>query len=322
MGKTDIRKENRQQSDNAESDRSMEKRSILKIKKNFLAGVSLLIFLLLAVKVVQAIELGGFDVDMGTESFEDDSSWDQEETTGGTTSSDNDNYDSNNNWSNTEDSWNTGDDSSGAGAGSYTTGNTNTAQPETDWNDFFSADSYEDGTSNNNTVSQNNSSETDRAAEHQNRNDSHYNNENTEQQIADISPTPIPSPTPTMTPIPSISPTPTPVSEIQKNILTVPQKEEELTEEECRQKMQLIYCRKEIRNAAEAEIIPDRSRVIAVVSIRINGKEADWHWRSSRILLKLNPQEMQTEIETAIMCRKELSWTEAKKNAILTYNIF
>ena len=42
----------------------MEKRSILKIKKNFLAGVSLLIFLLLTVKVVQAIELGGFDVDM------------------------------------------------------------------------------------------------------------------------------------------------------------------------------------------------------------------------------------------------------------------
>lgn len=299
----------------------MEKRSILKIKKNFLAGVSLLIFLLLTVKVVQAIELGGFDVDMGTGSFEDDSSWDQEETTGGTTSSDNDNYDSNNNWSNTEDSWNTGDDSSGAGAGSYTTGNTTTAQPETDWNDFFSADSYEDGTSNN-TVSQNNSSETARAADHQNSNDTLYNIENTEQQIADISPTPIPSPTPTMTPIPSISPTPTPVSEIQKNILTVPQKEEELTEEECRQKMQLIYCRKEIRNAAEAEIIPDRSLVIAVISIRTNGKEADWHWRGSRILLKLNPQEMQTEIETAVMCRKELSWTEAKKNAILTYNIF
>lgn len=300
----------------------MEKRSRSQIKKNFLAGVSLLIFLLLAVKVVQAIELGGFDVDMGTGSFEDDSSWDQEETTGGTTSSDNDNYDSNNNWSNTEDSWNTGDDSSGAGAGSYTTGNTNTAQPETDWNDFFSADSYEDGTSNNNTVSQNNSSETARAVDHQNSNDTLYNIENTEQQIADISPTPIPSPTPTMTPIPSISPTPTPVSEIQKNILTVPQKEEELTEEECRQKMQLIYCRKEIRNAAEAEIIPDRSLVIAVISIRTNGKEADWHWRDSRILLKLNPQEMQTEIETAVMCRKELSWTEAKKNAILTYNIF
>ena len=299
----------------------MEKRSRPKIKKNFLAGILLLIFLLLTVKVVQAIELGGFDVDMGTGSFEDDSSWDQEETTGGTTSSDNDNYDSNNNWNNTEDSWNTGDDSSGAGAGSYTTGNTNTAQPETDWNDFFSADSYEDGTSNN-TVSQNNSSETARVADHQNSNDTLYNIENTEQQIADISPTPIPSPTPTMTPIPSISPTPTPVSEIQKNILTVPQKEEELTEEECRQKMQLIYCRKEIRNAAEAEIIPDRSLVIAVISIRTNGKEADWHWRGSRILLKLNPQEMQTEIETAVMCRKELSWTEAKKNAILTYNIF
>ena len=299
----------------------MEKRSRPKIKKNFLAGILLLIFLLLTVNVVQAIELGGFEVDMGTRSFEDDSSWDQEETTGGTTSSDNDNYDSNNNWNNTEDSWNTGDDSSGAGAGSYTTENTNTAQSETDWNDFFSADSYEDGTSNN-TVSQNNSSETARVADHQNSNDTLYNIENTEQQIADISPTPIPSPTPTMTPIPSISPTPTPVSEIQKNILTVPQKEEELTEEECRQKMQLIYCRKEIRNAAEAEIIPDRSLVIAVISIRTNGKEADWHWRGSRILLKLNPQEMQTEIETAVMCRKELSWTEAKKNAILTYNIF
>ncbi len=282
-----------------------------------------MVFLLLTVKVVQAIELGGFDVDMGTGSFEDDSSWDQEETTGGTTSSDNDNYNSSDNWSdsNTEDSWNTGDDSSGTGAGSYTTGNTNTAQPETDWNDFFSADSYEDGTSNN-TVSQNNSSETAGAADQQNSNDTLYNIENTEQQISDTSPTPIPSPTSIMTPTPSISPTPTPASEIQKNILTVPQKEEELTEEECRQKMQLIYCRKEIQNATEAEIIPDRSRVIAVISIRINGKEADWHWRGSRILLKLNPQEMQTEIETVVMCRKELSWTEAKKNAILTYNIF
>ena len=282
-----------------------------------------MIFLLLTVNVVQAIELGGFEVDMGTGSFEDDSSWDQEGTTGRKTSSDNDNYDNSNNWSNsnTDDSWNTGDDSSGAGAGSYTNGNTNTAQPETDWNDFFSADSYEDGTSNN-TVSQNNSSETAGAADQQNSNDTFYNIENTEQQISDTSSTPILSPTPTMTPTPSISPTPTPVSEIQKNILTVPQKEEELTEEECRQKMQLIYCRKEIRNAAEAEIIPDRSLVIAVISIRTNGKEADWHWRGSRILLKLNPQEMQTEIETAVMCRKELSWTEAKKNAILTYNIF
>lgn len=301
----------------------MEKRSRPKIKKNFLAGILLLIFLLLTVNVVQAIELGGFEVDMGTGSFEDDSSWDQEGTTGGKIPSDNDNYDNSNNWSNsnTDDSWNTGDDSSGAGAGSYTNGNTNTAQPETDWNDFFSADSYEDGTSNN-TVSQNNSSETAGAADQQNSNDTFYNIENTEQQISDTSPTPILSPTPTMTPTTSISPTPTPASEIQKNILTVPQKEEELTEEECRQKMQLIYCRKEIRNAAEAEIIPDRSRVIAVVSIRTNGKEADWHWRGSRILLKLNPQEMQTEIETAVMCRKELSWTEAKKNAILTYNIF
>ena len=301
----------------------MEKRSRPKIKKNFLAGILLLIFLLLTVNVVQAIELGGFEVDMGTGSFEDDSSWDQEGTTGRKTPSDNDNYDNSNNWSNsnTDDFWNTGDDSSGADAGSYTNGNTNTAQPETDWNDFFSADSYEDGTSNN-TVSQNNSSETAGAADQQNSNDTFYNIENTEQQISDTSPTPILSPTPTMTPTTSISPTPTPASEIQKNILTVPQKEEELTEEECRQKMQLIYCRKEIRNAAEAEIIPDRSRVIAVVSIRTNGKEADWHWRGSRILLKLNPQEMQTEIETAVMCRKELSWTEAKKNAILTYNIF
>lgn len=280
-------------------------------------------FLLLTVNIVQAIELGGFDIDMGTGSFEDDSGWEQEENTGGTTSSGNDSYDSSGGWSDTDSSWNTGDNSSDAGAGGYATGNTNTTQPETDWNDFLSADSYSQETeTSNTTASQNNSSETARLAERQNNNDTLYDIESTEQQISDTSPTPIPSPTLTMTPTPSISHTPTPASEIQKNILTVPQKEEELTEEECRQKMQLIYCRKEIRNAAEAEIIPDRSLVIAVISIRINGKEADWHWRGSRILLKLNPQEMQTEIETAIMCKKELSWTEAKKNAILTYNIF
>lgn len=276
-----------------------------------------MLFWIFTATCVRAIELGGFDIDMGTGSFEDDSGWNQEETTGGTND-----HDSNENWSNADSSWNTGGDSSGTG--NYITGDANIPQSETDWNDFASSDPYE---ASDNTNIQNDSSETARAAAQQNNNDAFYQMEsieqqNSEDQISTASTTPIPSPTVIQTTLPAISPASTPVPEIQKNILTVPQKEEELTEERCRQKMQLIYCRKEIQNAEKVEIIPDQYLAIAVISVRINGKEADWCWRGNRILVEMDSQEKRTEIEALVMCRKELSWTEAKKNAILTYNIF
>ena len=276
-----------------------------------------MLFWIFTATCVRAIELGGFDIDMGTGSFEDDSGWDQEENTGGTND-----HDSNENWSNTDSSWNTGGDSSGTG--NYITGDTNIPQSETEWNDFASSDPYE---ASDNTNLQNDSSGTARETAQQNNNDAFYQMEsieqqNSEDQISAVSTTPIPSPAVIQTTLPAISPASTPVPEIQKNILTVPQKEDELPEEECRQKMQIIYCRKKTPSASYIEIIPDSQLAAAILSVRINGKEADWVRKGTKILIKINEGQEAGEIETAIMCKKELSWTEAKKNAILTYNIF
>ena len=102
----------------------------------------------------------------------------------------------------------------------------------------------------------------------------------------------------------------------------MPEKEEELPEEECRQKMQLLYCRKNLGKASKIKIHPNPELAVAILSIRINGKEILWNMSGGNILLDLQEETEHTEIVTAVMCRRELSWTEAKKNAILTYNIF
>ena len=96
---------------------------------------------------------------------------------------------------------------------------------------------------------------------------------------------------------------------------------EELPEEECRQKMQLLYCRKSLDKVSKIKITPNPELAAAILSIRINGKAILWNMSGGNILLDLQEETEHTEIVTAVMCRRELSWTEIKKNAILTYNI-
>ena len=141
------------------------------------------------------------------------------------------------------------------------------------------------------------------------------------EKLQSIAPTPTAMETATPSPFPvrELSPVPSPIR--TQDILKVPEKEEELPEEECRQKMQILYCRKNLAKASKIKIHPNPELAVAILSIRINGKEILWNMSGGNILLDLQEKTEHAEIVTAVMCRRELSWTEAKKNAILTYNI-
>ena len=298
----------------------MAKTGRIKVRGGLCAGMVLVLTMTVTVYYVQAIELGGFDVDMGTGSFEGDASdWKQdaeEEMPAG-----DENYVSGDgSWSNSDSSWTTGETSEAG----------NDAQPETGGEDFFSSGQYEteaSGESYNEETSEENEI-SDRQAENGSVN-KHTDSglEISESQFSDleklqsIAPTPTAMETATPSPFPvrELSPVPSPIR--TQDILKVPEKEEELPEEECRQKMQILYCRKNLAKASKIKIHPNPELAVAILSIRINGKEILWNMSGGNILLDLQEKTEHAEIVTAVMCRRELSWTEAKKNAILTYNI-
>lgn len=298
----------------------MAKTGRIKVRGGLCAGMVLVLTMTVTVYYVQAIELGGFDVDMGTGSFEGDASdWKQdaeEEMPAG-----DENYVSGDgSWSNSDSSWTTGETSEAG----------NDAQPETGGEDFFSSGQYEteaSGASYNEEISEENEI-SDRQAENGSVN-KHTDSglEISESQFSDleklqsIAPTPTAMETATPSPFPvrELSPVPSPIR--TQDILKVPEKEEELPEEECRQKMQILYCRKNLAKASKIKIHPNPELAVAILSIRINGKEILWNMSGGNILLDLQEKTEHAEIVTAVMCRRELSWTEAKKNAILTYNI-
>lgn len=298
----------------------MAKTGRIKVRGGLCAGMVLVLTMTVTVYYVQAIELGGFDVDMGTGSFEGDTSdWKQdaeEEMPAG-----DENYVSGDgSWSNSDSSWTTGETSEAG----------NDVQPETGGEDFFSSGQYETeafGAPYNEETSEENEI-SDRQAENGSVN-KHTDSglEISESQLSDLeklqsialTPTAMETATPSPFPVRELSPVPSPIR--MQDILKVPEKEEELPEEECRQKMQILYCRKNLAKASKIKIHPNPELAVAILSIRINGKEILWNMSGGNILLDLQEKTEHAEIVTAVMCRRELSWTEAKKNAILTYNI-
>ena len=94
--------------------------------------------------------------------------------------------------------------------------------------------------------------------------------------------------------------------------MKVLEKEEELPEEECRQKMQLFTVEKSDK-VSKIKIHPNPELAAAILSIQINGKAILWDMSGGNILLDLQEETEHTEIVTAVMCRRELSWTEAKR---------
>lgn len=299
----------------------MAKTGRIKVRGGLCAGMMLMLTMTATVHYVQAIELGGFDVDMGTGSFEGDASDWKQDAEEKIPVGDDENYASGDgSWSNSDSSCTTGETSEAG----------NDVQPETGGEDFFSSGHYETEISG---ASCNMETSEDVVLDRQAENNSVNNHtdselEITESQFSDpenlqsIAPTPtvMESATPSPFPVRELSPVPSPIR--TQDILKVPEKEEELPEEECRQKMQLLYCRKSLGKASKIKIHPNPELAVAILSIRINGKEILWNMSGGNILLDLQEETEHAEIVTAVMCRRELSWTEAKKNAILTYNIF
>ena len=143
------------------------------------------------------------------------------------------------------------------------------------------------------------------------------------QEITEVpTDTPVPMPSPTITPtaIPSPEPTEVPESEVDK--VTEFHEEYRIPPAECLKKMKLFYWKETVRGREKMEIKLNHRVVAAVASLRINGQEISWTTDWGNICIDQLQEDKENQIELTAMVPADLSWTEIKKNAILSYNVF
>ena len=85
--------------------------------------------------------------------------------------------------------------------------------------------------------------------------------------------------------------------------------------------MGLVYRRIDTDQCKKAEIKLNTQAVAAVVSIRADDRDIVWQQEGNRIQIIFSEKGYH-QTEMAILCRKDFSWTERQKNAILSYNTF
>ena len=142
------------------------------------------------------------------------------------------------------------------------------------------------------------------------------------QAVAEVptdTPFPVPSPTITPTAIPTPVPTEVPESEVDK--VTEFHEEYRIPPAECLTKMKLFYWTETVRGREKMEIKLNHRVVAAVISLRINGQEISRTTYSGNICIVQLQEDHENLIELAAMVPSDLSWTEIKKNAILSYNV-
>ena len=142
------------------------------------------------------------------------------------------------------------------------------------------------------------------------------------QAVAEVptdTPFPVPSPTITPTAIPTPVPTEVPESEVDK--VTEFHEEYRIPPAECLTKMKLFYWKETVRGREKMEIKLNHRVVAAVISFRINGQEVSRTTDSGNICIVQLQEDNENLIELAAMVPSDLSWTEIKKNAILSYNV-
>ena len=143
------------------------------------------------------------------------------------------------------------------------------------------------------------------------------------QAVAEVptdTPFPVPSPTITPTAIPTPVPTEVPESEVDK--VTEFHEEYRIPPAECLTKMKLFYWTEMVRGREKMEIKLNHRVVAAVISLRINGQEISRTTDSGNICIVQLQEDNENLIELAAMVPSDLSWTEIKKDAILSYNVF
>lgn len=143
------------------------------------------------------------------------------------------------------------------------------------------------------------------------------------QAVAEVpTDTPFPMPSPTITPTAIPTPVPTEVPESEVNKVIEFHEEYRIPPTECLKKMKLFYWKETVRGREKMEIKLNHRVVAAVISFRINGQEVSRTTDSGNICIVQLQEDNENLIELAAMVPSDLSWTEIKKDAILSYNVF
>ena len=143
------------------------------------------------------------------------------------------------------------------------------------------------------------------------------------QAVAEVpTDTPVPTLSPTITPTAIPTPVPTEVPESEVNKVIEFHEEYRIPPTECLKKMKLFYWKETVRGREKMEIKLNHRVVAAVVSLRINGREISWTTDWGNICIDQLQEDKENQIELTAMVSADLSWTEIKKNAILSYNVF
>ena len=142
------------------------------------------------------------------------------------------------------------------------------------------------------------------------------------QAVAEVpTDTPFPMPSPTITPTAIPTPVPTEVPESEVDKVTEFHEEYRIPPAECLTKMKLFYWTETVRGREKMEIKLNHRVVAAVISFRINGQEVSRTTDSGNICIVQLQEDNENLIELGAMVPSDVSWTEIKKDAILSYNV-
>lgn len=284
--------------------------------------------MILSVCMLLAVELGGFDVEIGTGGYtETPPGWDQElssgETAGGDTpgrggdtpESGGDTAESEGNlsgWtgaegkqgtqSGLEGAWGSQTGSGGNGSGQTgSDGNGNIQSLPEDGNGAGQQDNQESWESAFPTATEPSDASLASAPE--------------PSPILTLSPepasSPTPAPTPTLTPEPPVSPSPEPSPAADVN------ESSDLSRSAVRIG-RLMYWKGEAEAAEELYLVFRFIKEPEILSLRVNGLEADWERENGRIVIRTCSRENRNHVELAVFT--EYPWTEGGNRVILTGN--
>ncbi len=294
--------------------------------------------MILSVCMLLAVELGGFDVEIGTGGYtETPPGWEQElssgETAGGDTpgrggdtpESGGDTAESEGNlsgWTGAE--GNQGTQSGLEGAWGSQTGSGGNGSSQTGSEGAWSGQTGSDGNGNIQSLP-----EDGNGAGQQDNQESWESAFPTATEPSDASlasapePSPIltlspepassptPAPTPTLTPEPPVSPSPEPSPAADVN------ESSDLSRSAVRIG-RLMYWKGEAEAAEELYLVFRFIKEPEILSLRVNGLEADWERENGRIVIRTCSRENRNHVELAVFT--EYPWTEGGNRVILTGN--
>ena len=284
--------------------------------------------MILSVCMLLAVELGGFDVEIGTGGYtETPPGWDQElpsgETAGGNTPESGDDTPGSggdttepegnlSGWTGPEGSqgsqtgsgenWNSQSGSEGAWSSQTgSDGNGNIQSPPEDGGGAGQQDNQESWESAFSTATE--------------PSDAFLTSVPEPSPILTLSPepasSPTPAPTPTLTPEPPVSPSPEPSPAADVN------ESSDLSRSAVRPG-RLMYWKGETEAAEELYLVFRFIKEPEILSLRVNGLEADWERENGRIVIRTCSRENRNHVELAVFT--EYPWTEGGNRVILTGN--